>query len=329
MSRSLIQFDPLLPDEQAERFHALVDGLGELHMYVEGQIESGIGAGLVRRHDALMNYIRQGGAGSLEGLAARINPYRRTLAELAEIFEPGAELLLHHEPFMEAAREVTGSEFVEPTMLYTNVMLPGQELPIHNDTPKYVGLDQTNCPEWLLVAMMHSGLFEDVRIRYAGAVSFWGTCEGGDFLCYPDGPGGEVRRVPAKNNTAVVLDGDATFHGVASVGAPGAPTPEVELGMTLGPADDATWAVRKDGEVVEEIARSSLRISVQWKACCYADEADRGRKRAGEGALTRQSAVDQLVADMRSRARLGKELPDDTQLALEMLDEYVSFPAPR
>ncbi len=44
--------------------------------------------------------------------------------------------------------------------------------------------------------------------------------------------------------------------------------------------------------------------------------------------LTRKQLLDTLVADLRRRGRVGHTLPDDTQLALTIIDEYIKDPPP-
>lgn len=86
------------------------------------------------------------------------------------------------------------------------VMLPGQELPIHLNTPYFWGADRTTLPQWLLVAMKNSRLFDHLFIpqvqglvplrleqpqqlnkladrTQGGFVEING--EGGDFFFYP------------------------------------------------------------------------------------------------------------------------------------------------
>ena len=44
--------------------------------------------------------------------------------------------------------------------------------------------------------------------------------------------------------------------------------------------------------------------------------------------LSRQQALDILIEDLRARGRLGDSLPDENQLALSIIGEYIRFPAP-
>lgn len=317
MPSPLERLDPCL-GPQADALRALAERAGPYRTYVSGQQTEGLGKGLVRRHDALMNHmLSQAAPEPLPDLTARINLFRQTWAEAAEIHVPGCEILLHHPGFLEAARRLSGKAKVAPTMLYANVLLPGQELPIHTDTPAFLGLDQSNTPEWLLVCMGHSGLFERWRTPTVGAVTFIGGCPGGDFVVFPEGPDGPMTRVPAADDTAVILDPEAGFHGVGRVGGKGHPPPPQDAVAVA--FDGARWrATDAKGAPVGEWAWGALRFSVQWKAQCYPE--------APPAPLTRAEAEASLLADLRGRGVLGEGAPDDTQAALNMIQTYVRFP---
>jgi hypothetical protein len=44
--------------------------------------------------------------------------------------------------------------------------------------------------------------------------------------------------------------------------------------------------------------------------------------------LTREQVLETLCKDLQKRGRLGGERPDDTRLALAIIDEYIRFPEP-
>ena len=65
--------------------------------------------------------------------------------------------------------------------IYTNLLIPGNTMKLHVDTPDFAGLDRSRCPSWLLAVAHCSGLFTEDRIRNV-------TC-----VCYPrDANGGEL-----------------------------------------------------------------------------------------------------------------------------------------
>lgn len=326
-------FDPFVDEGFARRLRELCARRGAYRVYVEGPVEEGFGAGMVRRHDAAMNHLMTGGRfGRVEDpstVMSRINLFRSIFFEHRRVLLPGVEPLLTDPSFTGAAAELTGRPLVRPSMLYANILLPGQELPLHTDTPEYRGLDKWKVPEWFLVVMHHSGLFEEHRKHVTAAVAFLNDCDGGAFVLYPDGPDGEPSTVPPRFNTAVHLDVDRIFHGVDRVGGDDAPAPPVEPGaeLTWSEADDR-WHLAKDGAELATYGWDDVRLSVQWKANCYRDEAEEELATSGREALTQQIVIDRLVADLRERQRIT-ERPADDELARMVVDEYVRFPEAR
>lgn len=323
-------FETLLPADQAAAIRGLGETFGHFHMYVEAPIQEGIGRGLTRRHDALINYYNQqmkrGAVDTLDVIAARTNLFRGIYAELGEVRVPGCETLLEHEGYAEAARSITQRPLVRPTMLYANLLVPGQELAVHSDTPEYRGLDKTRCPEWLLVAMHHSGLFADYRVHVVAAVSFCGDCDGGDFIFYPDGPVGRVQHVPVRANSAVALSVDDIFHGVERVGGPDQAAPPIAVGNTLAYDGKGGWIVWAGDQQVVRYDWSEIRFSLQWKAQCFADEAEMAWADSGDDDLTLHGVTARLVDDLRERGRITGDVPDETALGLMIIQEYIEFP---
>lgn len=323
-------FDPFLEAPVAERVRQLCAERGAYGVYVEGPVEHGFGAGMVRRHDAAMNHLMTGGRfGRHEDpskVMSRINLFRSVFFEHSEVQLPGIEPVLESSEFASAAAELTGRPLVRPTMLYANILLPGQELPLHTDTPEYRGLDKWKVPEWFLVVMHHSGLFESHRKHVTAGVAFFNDCEGGDFVFYPDGPDAAPATVSPRFNTAIHLDVDGTFHGVDRVGGDDAPPPPVEPGATLTFSDaDERWHLAKDGEELASYGWPEVRLSVQWKANCYRDEDEVALVASGADALTQEAVIDRLVDDLRARGRID-ERPDDDALARLLVEAYVRFP---
>ncbi len=321
-------FEQFLPDTDAAALQQCAQEFGDFEMYIQGPVTEGFGAGLVRRHDAAANYMKGlKGPGEMQHILARLNLFRGTYALHDEVRQPLCAPMLESKKFSEAAAALTGRSIVRPSMLYANVLLPGQELAVHTDTPEYRGIDKWNMPEWFLVVMMHSGLFENWRKHVTAGVAFFGDCDGGEFLFYPHGADGPCERVPVRYNTAIHLDVDGTFHGVARVGGPETAAPPLKPGMKLRYAGNDTWQLRHGDTVVHTYPSKELRFSVQWKANCYADEAEEKLATSHEDDLSIDGAIDQLEADLRARGRIDGKRPDDRALAILMMDEYIHFPA--
>lgn len=323
-------FDPFLSEEMAHEMVRMCEGFGSYGVYGRERIRDGLGKGLAQRHDAAMNFINTGGRlgreEPLEVLAARTNYFRETYAYWNDVRLPGIEPFMFHEGLFEAARKVSDRPIIAPGIVYANILVAGQELAVHTDVAEFRGAHRTNDPEWLMVVMHHSGLFEHWRMHIVTAVSYFGECRGGAFLFYPGGTEGPPKTLPAKHNTAILLDSDSIFHGVERVADDGQSFPAIRPGMQLTFEGDESWRVGTGNETLARFRSDQIRFSVSWKAYCYADEAERRTLEAHTDDLTREQIVDTLVSDLRERGRIGDALPDETELALVMIDEYIHFP---
>lgn len=330
MSAHITSFAPLFSTEGADRMLRLCERFGSYGMYGQQPISEELGRGLYQRHDAAMNFIRTGGRfgrqESFESLAVRTNYFRETYAYADPVVE-GIEPFLHFEGFVEGARRLFDRRIVAPAIVYANLLVPGQELAIHTDVPEFRGANRTKDPEWLLVVMHHSRLFDRWRMPIATAVSWFGGCAGGEFAYYPDGIAGPPVALPAAHNTAALLDTDTVFHGVDRVREQ-APLPPFTIGMRLVYDGDGQWSVGGNGQTVARYRWGDIRFSVSWKAYCYADEAERRMVETHADDLTREYIVDTLVRDLRRRGRLVAKVPNGTDLALLLIEEYIRFPAP-
>src|SRR5207244_6920516 len=123
-------------------------------------------------------------------LAARTNYFRETYAYGDDVFAPGIQSFFHHDHLFDGARRLHGREVVVPAIAYANLLLPGQELAVHTDVPEFRGADRRRYPQWLMVVMLHSGLFDGWRMPIATGISYIGDAKGGALSFWPDVAGG-------------------------------------------------------------------------------------------------------------------------------------------
>ena len=239
------------------------------------------------------------------------NYFRETYAYGTDVRIAGIEPFLNHEGFVEAARRLYGRPVIEPAIVYANLLVPGQELAVHTDVPEFRGVNRTRHPQWLLVVMRHSGLFEEWRMPIATAVSWFHDCEGGEFAFYPDGPDAPPVAHPVRFNTAILLDTDSIFHGVDRVAETAEPVDRLRPGMRLRHEGGDSWCV-EDPEVengdttVTRYRWRDLRFSVSWKAYCFRDEAERRAWATRAADLRVADVLDRLVDDLRARGRIDR-----------------------
>lgn len=320
-----VELDPLLSAEQVEQVLTIVDTHAPYPTYGEGRQQQGFGAGIPQRYDAARQFVRtRAGHDSVAALASRTNYFRDTFAYETPLF-PEIAFFQQLPQLVQAARRVTGKRIVRPAIVYLNILVPGQELAVHTDVPEFRGANRTREPEWLLVAMHHSGLFERWRRHIATAVSWYHDCAGGEFVYYPDGATHPPRRLQVRRNTAIVLDTDSVFHGIAPVALHDTTLPLVEPGVRLHRDDDTHWSIRNGGTVRARYRWDDLRLSISWKAWCFADADEVRLNEDHSDDLTLDRILDILVDDLRGRGAISSR-PDDETLAHAILDHYIRFP---
>ena len=323
-------FDPLFPAETAAAMVELCERFGSYGMYSEEPTFAGLGEGLPARWDAVRNFIKTGGRFGreepLEVLAARTNYFRETYAYGAKPGIAGIEPFLFHEGFVAAARRLHGRPLIEPAIVFANLLVPGQELAVHTDVPEFRGVNRKRHPQWLIVVMRHSGLFEAWRMPIATAVAWFHDCRGGEFAFYPEGAGAPPRAHPVRYNTALLLDTDSVFHGVDRVGEVRTPIAPLRPGMRLAPAGQGWWEVRNGERRVARYRWEDLRFSISWKAYCFADEVERQAWAEHRDDLGVDAVVARLTADLRDRSIIGAEVPRGNELVDLLIDTYVHYP---
>jgi hypothetical protein len=118
--------------------------------------------GLAGREDIQIHFRQTGcaaGRAAIDVGLARTEYFAANYVYHDEVAVPGIETFPQNADFIEAVRLIFDLPLVIPTLVYANVMVPGQELPVHTDIPGFLGADRSQLPMWLLVVMHHSGLF--------------------------------------------------------------------------------------------------------------------------------------------------------------------------
>jgi hypothetical protein len=325
-------FDPLLSAGDAEAMVRLCQRFSSYGMYSEEPTFAGLGEGLPARWDAVRNFINTGGrfarSEPMEVLAARTNYFRETYAYGAEVYAEGIEMFRDHEGFIDAARRLHGRPLIVPSIVFANLLVPGQELAVHTDVPEFRGVSRKTHPQWLIVAMHHSGLFDTWRMPIATGISWFHDCRGGELAFYPDGAEARPVAHPVRYNTALLLDTDSVFHGVDRLAETAAPVGRLRPGMRLRYAGDDRWLLLDGERVVHTYAWDELRFSVSWKAYCFADEAERRAWAEHTDDLSVDNVVRRMLDDLRSRGVISGKPPEGHALVDLIIDAYIHYPAP-
>lgn len=326
-------FDPLFLEDEADGVKKLAEAFGAHGMYSEEGLNRGIGESKPQRYDAVLNYMAAhahvpDAERDYRLIASRTNYFRETYAYGDEIYAPGIEPFVHHEGMIEVAKAIHGRAVIEPAIVFANLFLPGQELACHTDVPEFRGANRKVLPQWLLVVMKHSGLFEDWRMPIATCVSWYHDADGGAFVFYPDGADGEAVVHEIKANTAVIIDTDSVFHGVGRMQERGRPLPVLKRSMKIVPEGKGQWRLT-DGDIkMESYDWQDMRLSVSWKAYCFRDETEQRMWRDKSDDLALPFILETLAKDLRDRGALGAEEPSADDLMHALISTYIHFPPP-
>jgi hypothetical protein len=217
---------------------------------------------------------------------------------------PAGAAFLSNQRLADAARTIFAGAIVRPDSVFVNLTAP---MPLrdlgHTDVPAFRGVTRDNAPEWLLIHMARSGLFDRWRMRIATAVSWFYEGEAGGFTFWPDGPDAPPVSIRPPRNSALVTDADMLFHRVDGVGGPEDHTLDtIDLGALLVLDEPgASWLVRDGDRVVSRYHYGAVRVSVSWKAYVFADEAETAIVDDHRDDLTIDQVADVLVDDLAAK----------------------------
>lgn len=225
----------------------------------------------------------------------------------------GAEPFFHNPNFIAAARLSFRAEVIRPVAMMTNLNLPAAALPAHLDLPFFRGLTNREVPSWMLAPMGYSGLFHEWAIPVASAITWFYDGEGGEFEYWPDGPDAPSRvERPPYSNRCVVADNEYMLHRVGATGRPEEYWSEasVPYEALLHRAGDGAWSMRLGDEELARFPVGKVRLSVLWKAYCFATEAMAASFDDHSHDLTPERVTELFCADLRARGERFQE-PDD------------------
>jgi len=289
--------------------------------------------GLMGREDVDSHFRQTGcaaGRAAIEAGLARTNYFAANYVYHDQTAGPGIEKFLHDEDFIEAVHQIFDLPLVVPTLVYANLMVPGQELPVHTDIPEFLGADRSQLPMWLLVVMHHSGLFADRRIATATAVTYLEGGAGGEFVYYETS--GEAATLAPAPGSAVVLDADSVFHAVLPVGAETDQPPANRAFMRLHRHGNRQWQLfSRDTDPPELMATYSsddLRYSVSRKAYCFADQRQYEICQQGVEPMDPEWVLGRLAEALVERGALESTEHglSDREFATLLIKEFIAFP---
>lgn len=239
-----------------------------------------------------------------------------------DLADQGVMALLNNQQFLEAARQIHPDRpVVEPGILFANLFIPGECQGIHTDTAEFRGCNRTNCPEWFVVCMHHMGeVFDYWHVPIVTAISWFSDHQGGELVYYGalEEPGTPH---PTPFNTALVLDTDSIFHGVDPTGGHELAPPRVPADSLLQHKGDGRFCVISEatGQVLhgyEDMTWSDIRMSVQWKAYCFKNEAEQKSYHDHSDDITPAQAWKMMIAELVKRNLATGDEPVQTLIEI-------------
>ena len=331
MGAKYTHHDPFLSPQQADAMLRLAESFGSFGTYADEASSEGLGEQLPQRFDVGLHYVSagidgQGNEDDEDTAASRTNYFRETYAYGADINAEGIQAFMEHPKVAAAARQISDCDVIVPAIVYANLLLPGQELAIHTDVPEFRGANRKLFPQWLLVCMLHSGLFEEWRIPILTCVSWFGDAQGGAFTFYPDGPSGTRHSIPVSHNSAIMIDTDEVYHGVERVMQVLPDLPRIDRQTRLYFCGEGQWQLRQSESVLAEYSWQQLRYSISWKGYCFANAEQEVLWREGRDNLTLDGVLETLEAELRRRNVLFGSRPDPTEFALLLVKSIIHYP---
>jgi hypothetical protein len=324
--------NPYLIPNRNRTLCILPDRLDVAHHY----LMTGGHFGFKERYERLASRMLSYSQFFITGKGKSTGDSNRELSDVKEV-----QTLFNSEAYKrESAVVCEGREYHDHFQLSTIVQLPGQQVPTHYDSPWFWGASRLTHPQWLLVVMHSSGLFEHLRVPQAQGVAYlhdWQNATDlayhlGGFYYWAKGPGNKVDVYPPVRNSAIILDGSKIMHGTE----PFRPSEDYKLPL-LDRSDvnelrfngNGKWTISANGKSKGEIDTQDLRISLVWRTRCFKD-ADEQKRWKETKTLSLEDVIDPLVQDLRKRGRLGanEARPEPLDLAMLLLDEYVNYPLP-
>jgi len=224
--------------------------------------------------------IDEGRATIIEG---GINAHRETIAKrLSRVLsfvafandlekDPIIGDIFNNEKLENAVEKICPENTVlEPFWFVLLVQLPGQEITTHIDSVSYWGATRYNFPQWLLVIMKFSGLFEDHFVPNVQGVAYfhsWSDNRESDFNVWVDDD--EYVSIPPTSGSSSFIDGTRSIHG-ATTYRPDAylPTFDKDAVTELIRVGEDDWHLQSDGKTLNTYVFDDLRLSLVFRGRC-------------------------------------------------------------
>ena len=233
-------------------------------------------------------------------------------------------------------------QYLDPFQFNFIVQIPGQTVATHLDAPYFHGANRFHFPQWLLVCMTFSGLFQDRFIDQVQVVAYlheWkpSRADAGDFIYYQK-DSADFDIISAQPLSGSGIDGSKSVHAARTY-RPDAypPALDKDKDSALVYQGFDRWDVISGDDVVGSYNSSQLRTSIVYRARCFEskdaadDYNDKLTDAQSDDMLKLDDVLNTFMADLIKKGFLReseRETISRLDLSLLIIKTYVQYPLP-
>lgn len=287
---------------------------------------------------------------NVKDLIARVSSFGKYtfIKDLSRQY-PSLQTLFESDTFQSAAKQVCpqGKPYLDPFQFNFVVQVPGQSVALHLDAPYFHGATRYHFPQWLLVAMVFSNLFQDKfidQVQVVGYLHEWTDTgrykTGGDFVYYLDNH--KIGTIQPLSRSGTIVDGSKMIHA-ATIYRPDVKAPKLnkdqncflllhETEKTENNENDL-WDVMCDNQRIASYPTNELRITLVYRARCFenATVAQAFHPDSIDSMLSLEEILTTFQNDLIANHRVSAStLVNMDRLALGnlIMQTYVKYPLP-
>ena len=305
---------------------------------------------LPQRVDVGKHFMTTGGPSAsrenIDDMTARLSSFGRYMPDCLENY-PIMKELFADEKFLAAAKAIcpANQQVLDPFQFNFIIQVPGQTVALHLDAPVFWGATRRTVPQWLLTAMLFSGLFQERFVNQVQAVGYlhsWSPSRlppghSGDFIYYDVNDDGmkHPKGLVAQPLTGNLVDGSKTVHA-AHIYRPKDKAPKVkkDRNPTLSYMGNEEWRLHQDIDGnIANYTSDDLRISLVYRARCFTSEEAKAHfnNLPPSEELSVEDILQILQNDMERRGILAPEKRariSKFNLAMLIMSVYIKYPYP-
>ena len=185
--------------------------------------------------------------------------------------------------FQSVAKDIcpADKQTLDPFQFNFILQLPGQTVPLHLDAPYFFGASRFLFPQWLLVSMVFSNLFQNRFVDQVQVVGylhkFDAAGRGGEFVAFTESADSSIT-VPSVSFSGTAVDGSKIVHAARQY-MPESPLPIInkDKNNKIVYMGGGKWSLEADGEKIRDYDTDDIRMTIVYRARCFANDTERQR----------------------------------------------------